>query len=71
MRISGIFALGGGYDYGCYDSHNGDYKDYYHYGGYYGGGYTGHYSGYNGPPYYYGTLHYYREYPAHLCGSSY
>ena len=60
MRISGIFALGGGYDYGCYASRNGYYKDYYLFR-----------PGYpvNSSPYYYGTLHYYREYPARLCGS--
>ncbi len=69
MRISGIFALGGGCDYGCHDSRKGYYKDYYPYGGYYGDGYRGYYNGYNGPPYYYGKYYHSGPHPACLFGS--
>lgn len=63
MRISGIFALGGGYDYGYSGSRK---KGHYPYGGYYGYGYRGDYSRYDGP---YGTLRYEGERRAILCGS--
>ncbi|MGH3754986.1 MAG: hypothetical protein ACRDRP_20270 [Pseudonocardiaceae bacterium] len=68
MRISGIFALGGGCGYGC-----SDYKDYYPYGGYYGG-YPGYYNGYDTGFKGYDTVYSYQYgyvSPARLCGSRY